>query len=182
MITLIAARSRNGAIGKDGQIPWHIPEDLAMFKRETLGGALIMGRKTWESLPFRPLPKRLNIVVTRDAGVHDLTAATVAEAIAIAQAQGYFRIYGIGGQRIYTEMLPLAHRLLLTEVDTVVEDADAFFPEIGEGWREVGNAGIASIPKSLLVSEKFRNNIDSMPPKAGLPRDQSQKASTVWQK
>ncbi|CAN0153304.1 unnamed protein product, partial [Chrysoparadoxa australica] len=69
MITLIAAHDRNRAIGKDGDIPWHLPEDLAMFKRETLGGALIMGRRTWESLPFKPLPKRLNIVVSRDKGL-----------------------------------------------------------------------------------------------------------------
>ena len=153
MITLIAARSRNGAIGKDGDIPWHIPEDLAMFKRETLGGALIMGRKTWESLPFKPLPKRLNIVVTRDTGLHDLTARTVEEAIGIAQAQGYFRIYGIGGQRIYEAMLPLAHRLLITEVDTVVEDADAFFPEIGEGWREVGSLKLHATKSSDVIKE-----------------------------
>lgn len=64
MLTLIAARARDGAIGKDGQLPWHLPEDLAFFKRETLGGAIIMGRRTWESLPFRPLKERLNLVVT----------------------------------------------------------------------------------------------------------------------
>ena len=64
MLTLIAARARNGAIGKDGTLPWHIPEDLKFFKRETLGGAIIMGRRTWESLPFKPLKDRLNLVVT----------------------------------------------------------------------------------------------------------------------
>ncbi len=134
MITLIAAHDRNRAIGKEGDIPWHIPEDLAMFKRETLGGACIMGRRTWESLPFKPLPKRLNIVVSRDTGLHEHVVGTVEEAIALAQAQGYFRVYGIGGQGIYEAMLPLAHRLLITEVDLEVEGADAWFPEIGEGW------------------------------------------------
>ncbi|MBV7394631.1 dihydrofolate reductase [Mameliella sediminis] len=138
MITLIAAHDRNRAIGKDGDIPWHLPEDLAMFKRETLGGAIIMGRKTWESLPFKPLPKRLNIVVSRDKGLHEHVVGSVEEAIALAQSQGYFRIYGIGGQAIYEAMLPLAHRLLITHVDLAVEGADAWFPEIGEGWREVG--------------------------------------------
>ncbi|MBT55661.1 MAG: dihydrofolate reductase [Mameliella sp.] len=139
MITLIAAHDRNRAIGKDGDIPWHLPEDLAMFKRETLGGALIMGRRTWESLPFKPLPKRLNLVVSRDKGLTEHVVSSVEEGIALAQSLGYFRVYGIGGQRIYEAMLPLAHRLLITEVDIEVEDADAFFPEIGEGWREVGS-------------------------------------------
>ncbi|KHQ51172.1 dihydrofolate reductase [Mameliella alba] len=137
MITLIAAHDRNRAIGKDGDIPWHLPEDLAMFKRETLGGAIIMGRKTWDSLPFKPLPKRLNIVVSRDRSLHEHVVGSVEEGIALAQSLGYFRIYGIGGQKIYEAMLPLAHRLLITEVDLEVEGADAWFPEIGEGWREV---------------------------------------------
>ncbi len=137
MITLIAARARNGAIGKDNRIPWHIPEDLALFKRETLGGAIVMGRRTWESLPFKPLKDRLNIVVSRDTTLTEHVVPSVEHAIALAQSQGYFRIYGIGGQGIYEALLPLAHRLLITEVDTVVEDADAFFPEVGEGWREV---------------------------------------------
>ncbi|WP_420327660.1 dihydrofolate reductase [Mameliella sp.] len=142
MITLIAAHDRNRAIGKDGDIPWHLPEDLAMFKRETLGGAIIMGRKTWDSLPFKPLPKRLNIVVSRDTALHEHVVGSVEEGIALAQSLGYFRIYGIGGQGIYEAMLPLAHRLLITEVDLEVEGADAWFPEIGEGWREVGRAAL----------------------------------------
>ena len=76
MLTLIAARARNGAIGKDGTLPWHIPEDLKFFKRETLGGAIIMGRRTWESLParFRPLPGRRNVVVTRQTDWSDAGA------------------------------------------------------------------------------------------------------------
>lgn len=156
MITLIAAHDRNRAIGKDGDIPWHIPEDLAMFKRETLGGAIIMGRRTWESLPFKPLPKRLNIVVTRDASVHELTARSVEEAVEMAYAQGYFRVYGIGGQGIYEAMLPLAHRLLITEVDLEVEGADAWFPEVGDGWRaacskNVSQTGIPSEIREFLT-------------------------------
>jgi dihydrofolate reductase len=150
MITLIAARARNGAIGKDNQIPWHIPEDLALFKRETLGGAIIMGRKTWESLPFKPLKDRLNIVVSRDPSIYENTVETVEDAIALAGSKGYFRIYGIGGQGIYEAMLPMAHRLLITEVETVVEDADAFFPDEGEGWTEVGR--LEWPPTSMKVS------------------------------
>lgn len=139
MITLIAAHDRNRAIGKDGGIPWHIPEDLALFKRETLGGAIIMGRRTWDSLPFKPLKDRLNIVVSRDTGLHEHVVPSVQDAITLARAQGYFRIYGIGGQGIYEAMLPLADRLLITHVDTEVEGTDAWFPEVGDGWREVGH-------------------------------------------
>lgn len=137
MITLIAAHDRNRAIGKDGGIPWHIPEDLALFKRETLGGAIIMGRKTWDSLPFKPLKDRLNIVVSRDKSLHDHVVPSVQDAITLARAQAYFRIYGIGGQGIYEAMLPLADRLLITEVNTHVVNADAFFPKIRGEWREV---------------------------------------------
>lgn len=153
MITLIAARARNGAIGKDNRIPWHIPEDLALFKRETLGGAIVMGRRTWESLPFKPLKDRLNIVVSRDTMLTEHVVPSVGDAIALAQSQGYFRIYGIGGQGIYEALLPLAHRLLITEVDTVVEDADAFFPDVGEGWREVGRLELQLNPISCHLIE-----------------------------
>ncbi|WP_425072979.1 dihydrofolate reductase [Sagittula sp. S175] len=159
MITLIAAHDRNRAIGKDGGIPWHIPEDLALFKRETLGGAIIMGRKTWASLPFKPLKDRLNIVVSRDNTLHDHVVPSVQDAITLARAQGYFRIYGIGGQGIYEAMLPLADRLLLTHVDTEVEGADAWFPEVGDGWREVGGIGFgASTSKIASTTENLKKD------------------------
>ena len=140
MITLIVARDRNGAIGRDGDIPWHLPGDLKMFQRETTGGALIMGRATWESLPVKPLKNRLNIVVSRDASLTDHVVGSVAEAVELARSEGYFRLYGIGGAGIYKEMLPLAHRLLLTEVDLEVEGADTWFPEVDEAdWRELSS-------------------------------------------
>ncbi len=158
MITLIAAHDRNRAIGKDGDIPWHIPEDLAMFKRETLGGALIMGRRTWESLPFKPLKNRLNIVVSRDTSLHEHVVASVEDAIALARSEGYFRVYGIGGQSIYEAMLPLADRLLITEVDLEVEGADTWFPEVGEGWREVGRLGLATQKMAAHSYERLALN------------------------
>ncbi|MFN4170251.1 MAG: dihydrofolate reductase [Pseudorhodobacter sp.] len=130
MLTLIAGRARNGAIGKAGMIPWHAPEDLAFFQRETTGGAIIMGRRTWESLPKKPLPRRLNLIVTsqpmNEEGAEFLP---LSDAIPKAQAAGHARIYGIGGEGIYRAFLPLADRLLLTEVDLEVEGADAFFPD-----------------------------------------------------
>lgn len=157
MITLIVARDRNGAIGKNGDIPWHLPGDLAMFQRETTGGALIMGRATWESLPVKPLKGRLNIVVSRDRGLADHVVGSVAEAVELAHAEGYFRVYGIGGAGIYREMLPLAHRLLLTEVDCTVEGADTWFPEVDEGeWREVsslkGEGDVGYLVRELIQS------------------------------
>jgi dihydrofolate reductase len=138
MLTLIVARARNGAIGKGNTIPWHAPEDLAAFQRETTGGALIMGRRTWESLPFRPLKNRLNIVVTSDPTVWETTAPTPEAAIALALEAGHTRLYGIGGSAIYRALLPLAHRLLVTEVDLTISDADAFFPAFNEGeWQVI---------------------------------------------
>ncbi|WP_146586157.1 dihydrofolate reductase [Puniceibacterium confluentis] len=130
MISLIVARARNGAIGRDGTIPWHVPEDLKFFQRETLGGALIMGRNTWESLPVKPLSKRLNIVVSSNPDASENVVPSVKAAVEMALERGYTRIYGIGGAGIYKEMLPLAHRLLITEVDLEVPDADTFFPNV----------------------------------------------------
>jgi dihydrofolate reductase len=130
MITLIVARDKNGAIGRQGTIPWHCPEDLQEFRRETEGKAIVMGRKTWESLPIRPLRNRLNIVVTsRDIeGVK--TAKSPMEALNIARDEGYEDIYGIGGNGVYYDLLLVADRLLITEVDIEVKDADTFFPQI----------------------------------------------------
>ena len=132
MLTLIVARARNGAIGKGNTIPWHAPEDLAAFQRETTGGAVIMGRRTWESLPFKPLKNRLNIVVTRDPAIWETTAPTPEAALRLAQSAGHARLYGIGGSAIYQALLPQAHRLLVTEVELEVEGADAFFPAFDE--------------------------------------------------
>lgn len=157
MITLIVARANNSAIGRDGDIPWQLPEDLKAFQRETLGGAVIMGRKTWDSLPKKPLPNRLNIVVSRDPEIAETVAANVSEAISIAQAQGYQRIYGIGGAGIYAEMLPLADRLMISEVDLVVADADTFFPEVDlEAWTVVNRHTLRETGPTCVLQEFLR--------------------------
>jgi len=144
MLSLIVARARNGAIGQAGTIPWHAPEDLAFFQRETLGGAIIMGRKTWDSLPRRPLPRRLNIVVTsqrRDSEENTLFVGLEAAQEA-ARAAGHLRVYAIGGAAIYQAFLPQADRLLITEVALDVPDADTFFPDLDpKDWRL--NASVA---------------------------------------
>lgn len=153
MITLIAARDRNGAIGKDNTIPWEAPEDLKFFMRETMGGAVIMGRNTWDSLPFKPLKNRLNIVVSSQGVDHEHVFATVEEAIAFASSEGRVRLYAMGGFGIYKAMLPLADRLVITEVDTEVEGADTWFPEFAlKDWREVSRLVLReAVPRCEVV-------------------------------
>ena len=136
---LIYARAANGVIGKDNKLPWHLPEDLAHFKRTTLGCPVIMGRKPWESLPpkFRPLPGRLNIVVTRDSG---FVAEGASVAHSLEAAHGLCSAGGtawvIGGAQIYAQALPLAREVVVTEIARDFE-GDAFAPVLGGEWREV---------------------------------------------
>jgi dihydrofolate reductase len=134
-IALVAAVARGGVIGRDGGVPWHLPEDLARFKSLTTGHAVVMGRKTWDSLPerFRPLPGRRNIVVTRDPGWR-ADGAEPAGSLddALARTGEDERVFVIGGAQIYRQALPLADELLLTELDLEV-GGDTFFPEIDAG-------------------------------------------------
>ncbi len=142
-VAMIAAVSRNGVIGVDNKLPWHLPEDLKFFKRMTQAKPLIMGRKTFASIG-RPLPGRLNIVVTRDKnfrhdGVrvcHDLESALfLADQQATIDASEEIMV--MGGGEIYAQALPHASRIYLTEVDVEVE-GDARFPELDEReWQEV---------------------------------------------
>jgi len=133
-LTLVAARGRNGIIGKDGGLPWRLPSDLAHFKAATLGRPVIMGRRTWDSLG-RALPGRANIVVSRDVRrpapgawvFSDMTTA-IAAAAAMACAHGQDEACVIGGAEIYAQALPRADRLVLTEVDAT-PDGDVAFPQ-----------------------------------------------------
>lgn len=138
-LALIFARAANGVIGKDNILPWHLPEDLAHFRRTTLGAPVIMGRKTWESLPpkFRPLPGRRNIVVTRQRG-WAAEGAAVAHSVgqALAACGDAPEAWVIGGAELYRQALPYAARAVVTEIDAVFE-GDAYAPEFGPGWREV---------------------------------------------
>ena len=137
-INLIYARAANGVIGKEGVMPWHLPEDLAHFKRLTQGWPVIMGRKTWDSLPprFRPLPGRTNIVITRQTGWQE-TGAQPAPSLAHALelCTGSAEVWIIGGAQIYTQAEPLAQRAEVTEIAQDFE-GDAFAPALGVGWRE----------------------------------------------
>ena len=138
-IALVVARGRNGVIGRDGDLPWRLRSDLQRFKAITMGKPCIMGRKTWESLPLKPLPGRLNIVLTRDEAYgtdHSpkgaLVCTSLDEAIEIAREQaeddGVDEICVIGGTALFQATLPRAKRLYITEVDAEPE-GDAVFPD-----------------------------------------------------
>jgi dihydrofolate reductase len=142
------ARARNGVIGRDGGIPWRLKSDMALFKAVTMGKPVIMGRKTWESLPKRPLPGRMNIVVSRDGSYAETPAAKGAlvcerfdEAVQIAREQAdedhMDEVCVIGGADLYALALPKARRIYLTEVQADVP-GDVTFPAFDEmPWKEV---------------------------------------------
>lgn len=135
-VRLVWAQDNNRGIGKAAGIPWNVPEDMARFKELTLGHPVVMGRKTWESLPpkFRPLPGRRNIVVTRDAtwsAPGALVAHSVDDALRIA---GDPIVSVIGGGEIYHAAMDAATELRVTEINLDVQGADAHAPEIGDDW------------------------------------------------
>lgn len=136
-IVFVVAVSRNGVIGRAGGLPWHISSDLKRFKAITMGKPLIMGRKTWESLPKKPLPGRLNIVITRQKNYRAAGAVVVPDTdSALAAAGDVEEICVIGGGEIFTKFLAEAQRIYLTEVDMEVE-GETRFPEIDPGqWHE----------------------------------------------
>lgn len=139
-IVLVWAEANDHVIGKDGVMPWHLPEDLAHFKQATLGGPVIMGRRTWESLPerFRPLPGRENIVVSRDA-TFVASGATLVGSLEAARDRvaGEARVSVIGGGQIYRAAMAFATELIVTKIDARIEGADTFAPEIGAEWQLV---------------------------------------------
>lgn len=135
---LVYARARNGVIGKGGVMPWHLPEDLAHFRQVTMGAPVIMGRKTWESLPprFRPLPGRRNIVITRNAAWSPPgaeRAGSLGEALALVAAEPH--VWVIGGGEIYAQALPHADVVEVTEIECDFE-GDTHAPALGPEWAE----------------------------------------------
>lgn len=163
-LSIIVAAAENGVIGRDNALPWHLPGDLAHFRRITMGKPIVMGRKTFESIG-RPLPGRTNIVITRDPGwrregVHAVGSLEQALALAedIAAAAGAQELMVIGGAEIYAAALPLASRIYLTEVHAALE-GDAFLPELDRAaWCEVSRqrqqAAEAGHDYSFVVLER----------------------------
>lgn len=138
MLTIIAAVAHDGAIGRNGNLLWHIPADLRHFKQLTLGAPVLMGRKTWESLPKRPLPDRPNIVISRNPEFKAdgaLTARSLEEAVRMAEKKEAENIFIIGGGQLYNESFGSADALEITFIDAEAPDADTFFPEISsDDW------------------------------------------------
>jgi dihydrofolate reductase len=157
---LIFARAANGVIGANNALPWHLPEDMAHFKRTTLGCPVIMGRKTWDSLPpkFRPLPGRLNIVVTRQPdwqAPRALRAASLPDACALCPADS--DAWVIGGAEIYAQALPLASTAVVTEIEAVFE-GDAFAPQFGPDWTETAREKQVSASGLRFSFVTYRKN------------------------
>ncbi|KAB2926173.1 MAG: dihydrofolate reductase [Dechloromonas sp.] len=160
-IIIIAAVARNRVIGKDNQLLWNIPEDMAHFKTLTQGHAVLMGRKTWESLPerFRPLPGRRNIVITRQAA-YAAPGAEISTSLegGIALAADAEKLFIIGGADIYAQAMRLADRLEITEVD--LEPAgDAWFPEIPAArWALMASRELRSQSGHAICFRSYRSH------------------------
>ena len=155
-LVLIAALDRNRGIGRDNALPWHLPDDLKRFRALTLGQPVLMGRRTAESLG-RALPKRRNLVLTRGArapfdGME--AVASIDDALALAAAEDAEQLCVIGGGELYALTLPMATRLHLTHVDTLVDGCDAFFPAFEAArWRAVSREAHAADDRHAFAFE-----------------------------
>ncbi len=151
-LTLVVAIARNGVIGRDGALPWRLSSDMRRFKAATMGKPVLMGRKTWESLPKRPLPGRQNLVLSRDAQfvaadawVYSDLALMIAAGRAMAVVSGADEVCVIGGAQLYGATAPLADRIVLTEVNSTPA-GDARLDLDLSGWREVSRERVAQGP------------------------------------
>jgi dihydrofolate reductase len=151
-LTLVVAIARNGVIGQGGALPWRLSSDMKRFKAATMGKPVLMGRKTWESLPKKPLPGRQNLVLTRDAEFaangawvfSDLTLM-IAAGRAMAKQSGADEVCVIGGAQLYDAALPLADRIVLTEVNLAPE-GDARLALDLSAWREISRESVSAGP------------------------------------
>ncbi len=158
---IIFAKARNGVIGKDNTLPWHLPEDMAHFKRTTMGCPVIMGRKTWDSLParFRPLPGRVNIVVTRQKDWNENGAQpsySLDEALLFCEHLEH--VWVIGGAQLYAQALPFADTAVITEIDADFE-GDAFAPQFDAQWLETARESHTSVNGLRFSWVTYRNQI-----------------------
>jgi dihydrofolate reductase len=175
-LSMIAARGRNGVIGASGTLPWRLKTDMAHFRKLTMGKPVIMGRKTWESLPSAPLKGRENIVVSRDwtfdapgARVYTNVVAALNAAKAIAARSEQGEAFVIGGEAIYAAALPYADRLYLTDVDAAPA-GDAWFPDfVVSEWRETASTSCPAGPDddhAFKIRTLDRIHVHALPNKA----------------
>ena len=150
-ITIIVAKSNNGIIGKDGDLPWRIPEDLKRFKRLTTGNIVVMGRKTYDSIG-RPLPNRKNIVISRNTSLKIEGVEVEQDLIDVLKRNQEENVYVIGGGQIYVDALPLTEKLEITEVDVELV-GDTSFPEIDSSqWKEIFREKRVDLESNLTYS------------------------------
>ena len=170
---MVWAQARNGVIGAGGGLPWHLPEDLALFRRLTTGSTVVMGRRTWESLPdrFRPLPGRRNVVLTSDrswSGAGARPAASVAQVLAEHDS-----FWVIGGATVYAGFLPHADRLVVTDVDADVP-GDTWAPRLDASWERTARTPrqewsvSATAGLRYAVSEYVRRGRDGAAPRGSV--------------
>lgn len=175
IISSIVAVSNNNAIGVDNDLPWHMPADLKYFKEKTLGHYVLMGRKSFDSVG-RPLPGRTNIVVTRNKDWNNssvLVANSIVDGILIAEKAGIEELFILGGSNIYFQTQELWHKLYLTKIDTQIENATAFFPELDlEKWELTSEEPHTSDEKNpfdynfCLYERPWRNDLKNQPSNA----------------
>ncbi len=156
---LIWAQAANGVIGRNNTLPWRLPEDMAHFKAATMGCPVVMGRKTWDSLPprFRPLPGRINIVLTRRADWQAdgaLRAASLEEALGLCPAEA--KVWVTGGADVYAQAQPLASTAVVTEIEATFE-GDAFAPQLDGAWTEVARERQVSATGLAFSFVHYRN-------------------------
>ena len=153
---IIVAIADNNAIGKDNALLWHISEDLKFFRSTTVGCPVIMGRKTYESIG-RPLPKRLNIIVSRkgyEAPEGVLVVDSIEKGYEVAKEQGAEKCFVIGGGQIYAQAMQIADEMVITHVHTVIEDADTYFPAIDPSiWQVAERSELKTDPESGYTFE-----------------------------
>lgn len=153
---IIAAISKNNVIGLNGKVPWHIPEELIHFKNTTLGFPVIIGRKTWDSLK-KPLENRLNIILTHKTDFsfshpNVVICNAISEALSFCTAKDFQKIFIIGGQEVFEQMIPISDKLIISEIQTEVE-GDRFFPSIDYSDWELVNI---LDKKEFIVKEYLR--------------------------
>ena len=153
---IIVAIADNNAIGKDNALLWHISEDMKFFRSTTVGCPVIMGRKTYESIG-RPLPKRLNIIVSRkgyDAPEGVVVVDSIEKGYEVAKEQGAEKCFVIGGGQIYAQAMQIADEMVITHVHTVIEDADTYFPVIDPSvWQVAERSELKTDPESGYTFE-----------------------------
>lgn len=156
-ISIIVAVSRNQVIGVDNQLPWHLPTDLKYFKNLTINHPILMGRKTFDSIG-RALPKRENIVITRNANFsHDgiLVKNSIDEAIEYCKQNNYDEVFIIGGDTIYKQCLSIATKIYLTKVDIEIQNGNAFFPKLNENEWELVSSVKGELDEKNVLNHTF---------------------------